>query len=54
MRFDWKGEEYRRIRNTHTNMVRGAKLRSWREFASSINDNVWGPVYKWARKGTAE
>lgn len=44
---DWKvadWTEYRRIRNSHLYEIRRAKGKSWKEFASSINKNVWGPT----------
>jgi hypothetical protein len=53
---DWRGadrEEYRRLRNLHLSEVRKAKWNSWKGFASSVNEDVWGQVYKWARKGSA-
>lgn len=52
---DWREvdrEEYKRIRNGHLCLVRRAKWDSWKAFASSINVDVWGPAYKWARNGT--
>jgi len=53
-RHDWRGEdrvEYRRRRNEYVKSVRNSKRRTWRKFASTINEEVWGPVYRWARKG---
>ena len=53
---DYKGEdrdEYRRVRNAHLSEVRKAKWNSWKGFASSVNEDVWGRLYKWARKGSA-
>lgn len=55
-RSDFKGAdrlEYRRLRNGHLHLIRKAKFVSWKNFANSANDNVWGPLYKWARKGPA-
>lgn len=43
--------EYRSLRNGHLRLVRRAKTASWRKFASSVNSDVWGPGYKWARNG---
>jgi len=53
---DWKGEdrdEYRKLRNEHMYGVRKAKWSSWRRFADTANEDVWGPVYRWANKGSA-
>jgi Reverse transcriptase (RNA-dependent DNA polymerase)/Endonuclease-reverse transcriptase len=55
-RSDFKGvdrPEYKRLRNEHLFLIRKAKSTSWRCFADSANDNVWGPLYKWARNGPA-
>ncbi|KAL4134718.1 hypothetical protein QTP88_006440 [Uroleucon formosanum] len=32
--------------------IRKAKMESWRKFATSINSDIWGPVYRWARNGS--
>lgn len=46
-------EELRLLRNEHLKKIRKAKTESWRKYATSINSDVWGPVYRWARKGSS-
>lgn len=47
-------EQFRVLRNDHLKKIRRAKMESWRKFATSINSDVWGPVYRWARNGSSK
>ncbi|KAE9523227.1 hypothetical protein AGLY_016374 [Aphis glycines] len=44
--------QFRTLRNEHLKKIRRAKMESWRKFATSINSDIWGPVYRWARNGS--
>lgn len=51
---DYKGEdrcEYRRLRNEHLLLIRKAKSESWKGFATGMNTDTWGGVYRWAKNG---
>lgn len=45
-------EEYLRARNTFVSAVRKAKLSSWKRHCTEGASSMWGPLYKWMRKGT--
>jgi len=45
-------DQFRVLRNEHLKKIRKAKMESWRKFATSINSDIWGPVYRWARNGS--
>ncbi|KAL4101177.1 hypothetical protein QTP88_021197 [Uroleucon formosanum] len=47
-------DQFRVLRNEHLKKIRKAKMESWRKFATSINSDIWGPVYRWARNGSAK
>jgi len=44
-------QEYQRLRNKHLGLIRHSKFQMWKSFAGSANDNVWGNLYKWVKKG---
>jgi len=46
-------DQFRVLGNEHLKKIRKAKMESWRKFATSINSDIWGPVYRWARNGTS-
>ncbi|CAI6372470.1 unnamed protein product [Macrosiphum euphorbiae] len=47
-------DQFRVLRNEHLKKIRRAKMESWRKFATSINSDIWGPVYRWARNGSSK
>ncbi|CAI6375311.1 unnamed protein product [Macrosiphum euphorbiae] len=47
-------DQFRVLRNEHLKKIRRAKMESWRKFATSINLDIWGPVYRWARNGSSK
>jgi len=44
--------QYKILRNKHFSNIKKAKFESWKMFASNINQNSWGPTYKWIKKGS--
>ncbi|CAI6371240.1 unnamed protein product [Macrosiphum euphorbiae] len=47
-------DQFRVLRNEHLKKIRRTKMESWRKFATSINSDIWGPVYRWARNGSSK
>lgn len=43
---------YNQMRNQYLTKLREAKMAAWRNFAGSINDNVWGKAFGWAKSGS--
>ena len=49
-------EEYRQAynfaRNQYTSQLRKEKFKSWKEFTTEGNKDIWGKTFKWIKKGT--
>lgn len=51
-RSEAKVASWKSCRNTHTGLIRRAKMLSLRNFAKEANINVWSAAFRWAKKGS--